>query len=76
MQRAAILAGCDFPISVRGLGESQFPGERDDATQLGVELLQTRQVEPGESFRAELSLLDPTRKLSHSCEGYVLIIFR
>ena len=45
-----ILARCDFLVSVPGLGERQFAGERDDATQLGIELLQTREVEPGKSL--------------------------
>ena len=43
-----ILAGCDFLVSVPGLGERQIAGERDNATQLGIELLQAREVEPGE----------------------------
>ena len=47
MQRSAILAGRDFLIGTLGLGERQFAGKRDDATQLGIELLQTRQVDAG-----------------------------
>src|ERR1019366_7157285 len=47
MQRTAILAGCDFPVSVLGLCKRVLAGGRDDATQLGIELLQTREVELG-----------------------------
>src|SRR5271166_2948681 len=74
MQWSTILADRDFPVSVVGLGKRQFGCKRDNTTQLGIELLQTREIEPGESLRTELSLLDPTRELGYRREGNVFII--
>src|SRR5260370_37866432 len=48
--------------------------EGDDAAELGIELLDTAQVNLGKAFRGEFALLDPAGKLRHRSEGDVGIV--
>jgi len=42
VQRAAVFSGGNFFVSFLGLGEREIGSQRDDAAQLGVEILNAR----------------------------------
>src|SRR5260370_31647275 len=48
--------------------------EGDDAAELGIELLDTAQVNLGKAFRGEFAVLDPAGKLRYRSEGDVGIV--
>jgi len=59
MKRPAIFSGSDFRIGPVGLCERELACKCDDAPQLGIELLESLQIELGEAFRGQFSLLTP-----------------
>jgi len=59
MKRPAVFSGNDFRVGPFGLCERELACEGDDTTQLGIELFESLQIEFGEPFRGEFSLLNP-----------------
>jgi hypothetical protein len=68
------MTGRDLLIRFLSLLEGELRCKRNDAAKLGIEPLQTRQIDPGQSFRSELSPFNPTRELCHGRVRYVFII--
>jgi hypothetical protein len=58
------------------LRQSQFARDRDDAMQLGIELLDALEVDVGETLGGELALLEPARELAEGCESNVSVVCR
>ena len=61
MQRASVFADGDLLVGPLGLRQTRFTHEGDHTAQLGIEAVQSFQVEVREPLRLELSLLDPAR---------------
>ena len=59
MKRPTVFSGSDFRVGPLGLCERELVCEGDDTAQLGIELSESLQIELGEAFRRELSLLNP-----------------
>src|SRR5262249_19173177 len=73
VQRAAIVSGGNFGVGLLGLLEGEVAGERDDAVEFGVELLESIEVDIGEPLGGELAVFDPLRKLRDGGEGDVFV---
>jgi len=59
VEGAAVVAGGYFLVGLPGLGQGVVGGEGDDAAELGVEVLETGEVDIGEALGGEGAVLDP-----------------
>ena len=73
VQRSAIFARGDFLVGLLGLLQREVARQRDDAAQLGIELLQAFQINFGQPLGREFSRLDPARELRHRSKCNVLV---
>ena len=74
VQRTAVFTGGNFFVCFVRLSESKVARERDDAAQLGIELLDAFEINAGQPLRGELTLLDPSGELSNRGEGYIGVV--
>ena len=74
MQRPAILAGGDFFVGLLGLLHGKVASQRDHTVQLGIELLQSLQIDVREALGGEFTRFDPARELRDGRECDVLVV--
>src|SRR5258708_11483585 len=75
VKRAAIFSGGDFRVGLLGLREGQIFGERDDAAEFRIELLETLQIDLREALGSDLVSLDPAREAGNRSGGYFVFVF-
>jgi hypothetical protein len=71
MQRPAISPGSNVRVGLFRLRECHILRERDDAAELGIELLDPVQIDVGQTLGGERLLFDPARQLGHWRKGDV-----
>ena len=76
VQRAAVFSGGDFFVGLFGLGEREIARKRNDAAQLGIELLDAAEVDLREALGSKFALLDPAGELRDGSEGDVGVVRR
>ena len=74
VQRAAIVACCDFRVGLACLLKRVVARQGDDAAELRIESFEAVQVNLGQPFGGELAALDPARKLRDGCKGDVAFV--
>ena len=73
VQWAAVMSGGDLGVGLLRLFEGEVAGQGDDATQLGIELLEAVEIDVCKPLRGEPAVLDPLRELGDWGERDVLV---
>src|SRR5258705_9906586 len=74
MKGFEILARRDFRVRPFRLRQSQIPRRRNHAAQLGVELLDSAQINLDQALRSKFALLDPAREVCYRGESDIRIV--
>ena len=75
MQRATVLPCRNFRIGLPGPRQRVIARQRDDAAQLGIEFLQTIEINLREPLGCELAIFDPLREVRDGGKRDVVVLF-